>query len=101
MRIALDWDDTVTRDPKMWMQFVWLARKAGHDVRIVTMRYPRELDDVKMLLSQHNLEDLQIICTERDQKRPATERHGWLPHVWIDDTPEFIVAMPALIGADR
>lgn len=90
MKISLDWDDTVTRDPALWMNFAALAKRAGHDVRVVTMRYERELKDVHETLYKYRV-TLSVICTGREQKRPFCERLGWVPDVWIDDSPEFIV----------
>lgn len=96
MRIALDWDDTVTRDPVMWLQFIRLALERHHDIRIVTMRYERELDDIREFLKRHDV-FINIIATGREQKRPFCEELGWIPSVWIDDTPEYIVRMHGLL----
>jgi len=40
MRIALDFDNTITRDPDLWSAFVGLALSRGHEVKIVTSRHP-------------------------------------------------------------
>jgi hypothetical protein len=92
MRIALDWDDTFTRDPDMWVQFIRLALRNKHEIRIVTMRYERELDDVRLFLARNDV-PIPVIATGREQKRTFCNQLGWLPHIWIDDCPEFIVEM--------
>lgn len=85
MKIALDWDGTVTRDINFWYKFVQMCKESGHDVRIVTMRYEREIDEEMRAF------EIPIICTAREQKRTFLRELGWLADIWIDDTPEFIV----------
>lgn len=92
MRIALDWDETFTRSPRFWRDFVLLAWKAGHEVRIVTFRHPNNLGDIRATLNKFQMVDkLPTIATNYIQKRTACNALGWLPDVWIDDSPEFIV----------
>ncbi|CAB5221619.1 hypothetical protein UFOVP247_216, partial [uncultured Caudovirales phage] len=38
MNIALDFDDTYTRAPSLWNNFIADAKDKGHDIRIVTYR---------------------------------------------------------------
>ena len=38
MRIAIDYDGTITRDPSLLVAFIRLAMSLGHDVVCVTMR---------------------------------------------------------------
>lgn len=85
MNIALDFDDTYTRDPQFWDQFIVNAKNRGHDVRIVTFR--------KSSMTDPALDNIGIpvIYTEFTQKRKFTSKMGWLVDVWIDDSPEFIV----------
>jgi len=42
MLIALDYDGTYTEDPELWDRFIDDAKRNGHDVKILTMRYPHE-----------------------------------------------------------
>lgn len=42
MIISLDYDNTYTRDPKFWLEFVKRSIDCGHTVICVTMRYERE-----------------------------------------------------------
>lgn len=93
MRIALDWDDTWTRDAALWATFVRLALRQGHDVRIVTFRRPSGVPDIERELQNFQL-NLEIIATNHISKRAVCRALGWEPHVWIDDMPELIVDPP-------
>lgn len=98
MKIALDWDDTVTRDPALWLNFARNAMERGHDIRVVTMRFESELADVRQYLSDVGVK-LPIIPTSRRQKREFCDEYSWMPDVWIDDTPEFIVSHIPIFAA--
>ena len=89
MRIALDFDDTYTRDPIFWENFVGSAIRRGHDVRIVTFRSKEHNNsDLEELLNGVNI---KVIYTGAHKKRPYCAKIGWLPEVWIDDMPDLIV----------
>jgi len=92
MNIALDWDDTFTRDPELWVNFVSDARRRGHTVKIVTFRHPHHTGDIALELEQRGI-PIPIIATGHNQKRPyCNQALEWFPDVWIDDSPEYIVA---------
>lgn len=96
MIIAFDYDDTYTRDPRAWQTAIMALKAAGHRVIGVTTRYEREAASMDAAYG--------MICdatyfTGRQQKRKWLAERDIFPHVWIDDTPEFIVDI-ALIGAD-
>lgn len=88
MKIALDWDGTYTADPKFWHNFVLMCGCFGHEVRIVTMRTPAMVDEAL----SHIGEKVPIIFTSSAQKREFCVSIGWMPDIWIDDSPEFIVS---------
>jgi hypothetical protein len=88
MIIALDWDQTYTLDPPFWHNFVKTCVAQGHDVRIVTMRKPYMEDDGLRKISKL----IPVIYTSNAQKREYCVSIGWYPQIWIDDSPEFIVA---------
>jgi hypothetical protein len=78
MKIALDYDNTITRDPELWSSFVREAIARGHEVSIVTSRRPN------------------MPCFESDPGVPviycsftAKARH-YQADVWIDDDPRHI-----------
>lgn len=88
MKIALDYDGTYTADPEMWDQFIDLAKKSGHSVAIVSMRYqiPTELisNDLAILADD-------VIYTGRKAKKDYVQSKGKHFDIWIDDNPEFIL----------
>jgi hypothetical protein len=85
MKIALDWDGTVTRDVGFWEVFVLMCKNHGHDVRIVTLRHERQIDDDMRKFG------IPIICTSNKQKRDHLREIEWFADIFIDDSPEFIV----------
>lgn len=87
MKIALDFDDTYTRDPNMWDVFIMNALSSGHDIRIVTFRKTTMRDPALDYLAQM----IPVIYTGYIQKRQFTDDMGWPVDVWIDDSPEYIV----------
>jgi hypothetical protein len=87
MKIALDFDDTYTRDPALWDVFILNAQQRGHDIRIVTFRKTTMRDPVLDALSRK----MPVIYTGYQQKRPYCNAHDFVVDVWIDDTPDFIV----------
>jgi len=95
MNIALDFDDTYTRDPALWDLFIAHAKDRKHDIRIVTYRKRTMTDPALDWLGQ----TIPVIFTEYTQKRKFTNDIGWLVDVWIDDSPEFIVEPMYIVGA--
>ncbi len=77
MLIALDYDGTYTADPILWESFIKKAQERGHEVKIVTMRFPSEpLPDI----------GLDILYTSRKAKFAALPQ----ANIWIDDMPHFL-----------
>jgi hypothetical protein len=95
MKIALDYDGTVTEDFEAWAWFVTMMKNRGHDVRIVTFRSEDELTS-DMLSFQYMTENhatpwkIPIIFTGRVFKQEYCRSIGWDPDVWIDDSPALI-----------
>jgi hypothetical protein len=81
----MDYDDTFTKDPPLWMAFITAARSRGHEVIIVTMRYASECPPTMA-------EDIgcPVICTARRAKRMITDALGLTVDIWIDDSPHFV-----------
>lgn len=88
MNIALDYDDTYTRDPQMWDWFIRDARFRGHHVYCVTMRYAAEGTDVIQALS--GKVDATFF-TARKAKRDYMTKTGIWIDVWIDDSPNWVI----------
>lgn len=87
MLLALDYDETYTRDPIFWDQVIKLATQRGHSIICATMRYEREGADVVRDLA-HQVE--AIVFTGRKAKFGAVYDAGYMPSVWIDDSPNWI-----------
>jgi hypothetical protein len=87
---ALDFDDTFTRNPALWVEFIRGAARHGQTVAIVTMRGEDELGDVRRQLSDAG-PPVRIFATDRKAKRPFMQALGHRVAVWIDDRPEFII----------
>ena len=84
MKIALDYDDTYTKAPYAWDEFIELFDSYGHDIRIVTHRHP-ELDKIGSA-------PCPIIYTNGVAKKFFCEFHAnWTPDIWVDDRPETIL----------
>ena len=83
MIIALDHDDTITRDPLMWGDVVKQFIDHGHTVYIVTARS----SDLPI---EYDL-GLKVFYTSWTSKREYMTSQGINIDVWIDDSPEMIV----------
>lgn len=96
MKIALDYDGTITEDVQLWVWFVQVCRTRGHDVRVVTFRAPEDLTG-DMVDFQQATEDwdgfnrIPIIFTDRTPKREYCKSIDWEPDLWIDDHPDLII----------
>jgi hypothetical protein len=86
MLIALDYDDTYTRDPVLWLDFVHKAQARGHTVICATMRYQHETLSMCVKLQSA----VEIICTSRQAKQPYLHAQGLFPDIWIDDSPHWL-----------
>ena len=88
MFIALDFDNTYSRDPEFWNTVIASAQHAGHEVYCVTMRNEGyESREVREALA--NKVD-GIFFTDRKAKQPYMFARGICIDVWIDDNPIWI-----------
>lgn len=86
--ISLDYDNTYTRDPEMWLEFVKDAQKRGHKVYCITYRYEHECIDMDSRLTQL----VEVIPTGRRAKRSFARTMLIQVDIWIDDQPDYIVS---------
>lgn len=101
MKIALDFDETFTKDPDLWLKFISLARYS-HNICIVTARDEGNdgINWGKVLLARvgggqqfHNGQagmdgpPCPVIWCDGRPKRTICRAMGWEPDVWIDDNP--------------
>lgn len=87
MNIAIDYDDTYTRDPATWDEVIDTFQAAGHMVYCVTMRNVNESADVMDSIGKK----VPVFVTDRKAKRAFMFAHGIRIDVWIDDRPDFIL----------
>jgi hypothetical protein len=82
MKIALDYDNTYTKDTELWDSFIAHAKRRGHEVTCVTMRRPE-----MALAFPPGYPDtpLHVIYTSMEAKA----RH-YQADIWIDDDPKRI-----------
>lgn len=89
LNFALDFDDTFTKDPELWYNFIDDAQRRGHNVYVVTLRDEKTQGrEVKEAL-QSRADGL--FFTSLKSKRKFMQERGIRIHVWIDDKPDYIV----------
>jgi hypothetical protein len=88
MNISLDFDETYTRDPEMWDQFVALAQSCGHTVYCITARTPNKINKEEVYDSIGRLvgKDNCLFTDSVAKARYAAEMSVHID-VWIDDLP--------------
>lgn len=83
MKIALDYDETFTADPGLWIKFINDARERSHEVTFVTFR-KEEWDNHDILADAEMLGIKIVFC---GMKQKATKFNA---DIWIDDSPHYI-----------
>jgi hypothetical protein len=90
MNIAVDFDDTYTRDPAMWNDFILLAKSFGHTVYCVTARAHSQDEQVLGSIGRVVGAD-HCYFTAMQGKRAYMWANKIKIDVWIDDMPDMIV----------
>ena len=89
MRIAIDFDDTLTMDAALWRIFIASCTSLGHSVICVTAR--RDTDDNNESISQwmrsHGI-DLRVYYTGLASKVEHMKKLNMPVDIWIDDDPK-------------
>ncbi len=93
LRIALDFDQTITADPELFSQFTALARARGHKVICVTLRgrHEEDLAEVEDLLCAYGMYPMNVYMTCLGSKTAHMEALGVPVDIWIDDNPKALV----------
>lgn len=86
MLIALDYDDTFTKDPDLWIDFIKKANLKDHKIICVTMRYSDEGEEVLKSIGKY----CEVIFTSRNAKLQYLSERNIFPDVWIDDNPRWL-----------
>jgi hypothetical protein len=89
MNIGLDFDDTYTRDPEAWNEFIAIFTSRGHTIYCTTFRFPEQsqqvYDTIGRVIGYDN-----CYFTSYQAKRPFMQSKGIMIDVWIDDMPILI-----------
>lgn len=88
MIIALDIDETITRDYEFWLKFSMMFEKSKHKLYIVSQRNKSTLP--RTLIELSNFYYDKIILTSGETKRKYLEDKNIFIDIWIDDNPASI-----------
>jgi hypothetical protein len=86
--IAIDFDDTLTADTKLWWAFTCFAKALNHRVVCVTAR--RDTSENREIVSewmQDNGIELQVYYSSLGSKVDYMKGRGLDVDIWIDDDP--------------
>lgn len=93
MIIAIDFDETLTKDAKLWRTFIDAAIEGGHKVICVTCR--RGNDENRSMINEwmesHIGRRLLLYCTKLESKYEVMSKLGVKVDIWIDDDPRCII----------
>lgn len=86
--IAIDFDETLTRDAELWREFIDSAKRLGHRVVCVTARRDTEDNNetIDEWLEVHGV-DVPVYFTSLGSKVEYMTRLGLRVDIWIDDDP--------------
>lgn len=79
---GLDYDNTYTRDPVLWGEFIRLARSRGHKVHCVSCRFDNLENRQEM-----DVPGVLTYLTSMSPKDRFMRERGIAVDVWIDDVP--------------
>lgn len=89
MLIAIDFDETLTKDAALWLAFIDSAKALGHRCVCVTARRgtKENIDILDNWLSENRI-DIPVFYTNLGSKIEYMERIGNKVDIWIDDDPK-------------
>jgi hypothetical protein len=88
MHIGLDFDETITENPALWLECVSLFRNAKWTVSVVSIR-PNNQNN-QDVLDFAALANVTAYFTDGQQKSSFMKDQGYPVNIWIDDAPELI-----------
>ena len=88
MLIAIDFDQTLTADARLWREFCHIADQLGHRVICVTARRETEdnIDTIDDWMMVHGVR-LPVYFSSLGSKIEYVARLGLKVDIWIDDDP--------------
>jgi hypothetical protein len=82
--VAVDFDDTISDNPKAWLHAMEALEKCGYSVVIVTWRPPDYYpEDLQFLVDK----GYKVYYTSLQSKKDYMEFNGIDIAIWIDDNP--------------
>lgn len=94
MILAIDFDETCTRDPELWDLFLSRAMERGHQVLCVSARHERQMGEVRETIGRLIGPDACFGTGRAPKRRFMAEVADTHIDVWIDDAPESVVEVP-------
>jgi HK97 family phage prohead protease len=87
--ISIDYDQTFTEAPGLWLSFIEEACELGNTVIMTTRRDDTEANRAEVMAAVGEDSDLAavIFAGKDSNKRDAATAAGFTVNVWIDDTP--------------
>ena len=93
MNIAIDFDETITRDAILWRTFIDAAIAGGHKFMLVTCRR-NNMDNRETIyewMTDHHMSGVQVYFTDLNSKLEHMRARGIKIDIWIDDDPACII----------
>lgn len=91
MIIAIDFDETYTRDPMLWDAFLAAAAARGHRLYCVSARHERQMDQVREAVGRIIGPEACFGTGGASKRRFMADVVDTYVDVWIDDAPESVV----------
>ena len=89
MLIAIDFDDTLTADSQLWLEFIESANALGHRCICITARRQTEdnVESIENWMTMHGVH-LPVVFTGLASKVEHAKKMGLKIDIWIDDDPK-------------
>lgn len=86
--IAIDFDETLTRDSALWKDFIQSCKRLGHTVICITSRRDTEDNNetITNWMHSHGI-DIPYYFTGLASKLDHAKKIGLKVDIWIDDDP--------------
>jgi hypothetical protein len=94
MILAIDFDETYTRDPALWDLVLSAAMARGHRVLCVSARHERQMGEVRETIGRVIGPEACFGTGQAPKRRFMAEVADTHIDVWIDDAPESVVEIP-------
>lgn len=94
MILAINFDQTYTRDPALWDLFLSAAMARGHRVLCVSARHERQMGELRDTIGRLIGPDACFRTGVTPKRRFLAEVADTHVDVWIDDAPESVVEIP-------